>query len=705
MSSFSGGGAFYGAVELAVNATGAAAVADLEAHVLLLKQQIAGYQQQLKAGTITTVEAQKEMEKLTADLRQAAEAAAAANRVLAGQPAALNATANSAKGATRAVLEFSRAFEDFSVAGPLGALNNVPGVFGGIARSAGLAAPQVAAVEAAASLLATTGYLVYQNWGRVKHLFDDPLSPRLLEGIKDVEAALKSLTDRPWKTTLDVQDMTIAKDQLDELNRAKRGYEGLDAQTEEEKGRGELVSRSIIEGGGRKAVTEAAIAATIGESPAGFNSPETRKAIQEVEKLEGAAKRARAKGNEDAALELEGQASEARRVGNIDQAIAHQNRRTAVERQIGLAAQGDPAQVRWLADLHENNRDKFRAYGVKGSFGQAIGEATPEGQAHVKEVDDEFERGNEALDQSIKDIKDRFDGLRKAGTAAASELKQRTDQAATRVGPGVDDALQKSLFDAIKGGATPDAAMGGQRGGLVHTLRGRGVEEDIVADVAGKILEKASDQALNLINEGATPKLDVKAEAAKKKADDAKAAARKKAVAEVDQGFTNKAVAMMARNDLGVAQGLPVARDARQEQQFRQMGQNYSLPREEMAHRIDDMIGMDLGRAGKDPALAPDIRTRAASVYDTRKAEALANTPMPDPSAIAGAVGARQAQAMAGLAQNQQALITVLGNVGVQVGHVQQLNAQNQAKITGLGQQQGRAQTRRNAFTPTFGGL
>ena len=129
--------AFYQSIEFAVNMHGTRAVTDFEANVTRLKAEIAAYQQ-LQTGTIGTVAAQKEIEKLAAELLKAGEAADAAKRVLAGLPASIAsvsaASRSAARGMSQAFLEFSRGVEDFAVAGPLGALNNLPRIWGASRR-------------------------------------------------------------------------------------------------------------------------------------------------------------------------------------------------------------------------------------------------------------------------------------------------------------------------------------------------------------------------------------------------------------------------------------------------------------------------------------------------------------------------------------------------------------------------------------------
>lgn len=108
-------------------------------------------------------------------MRGQAAAASAADSALHGQATAATAAATStaeaghrSAAAARGVLELSRGVEDFTTGGPLGLLNNIPGIFQAIGGAIGLTGTAVAALTAGVSLLATGAYIVWRNWDAIK---------------------------------------------------------------------------------------------------------------------------------------------------------------------------------------------------------------------------------------------------------------------------------------------------------------------------------------------------------------------------------------------------------------------------------------------------------------------------------------------------------------------------------------------------------
>jgi hypothetical protein len=617
MSPFSGSPAFYGAVELQVHATGAAAVADLEAHVVALDAKIANLQSQLRSGAKTTVDATAELTKLAEQLRQAEEAAAAGNRVLAGQSAALDATRSSARGASQAVLEFSRGAEDFTTGGFLGALNNTGRMFGGIAQAAGLASPQVAAVEAATTLLATAAFAVWKNWDRIKDLLGDGLGPKLIDDIKSVEKALKELTDKEWKTRVDVMDINNAQAKLDELTKSKRAFDAMNSATDDQKARGEAVVDAVKNaagpgGGGREAVLRGAIAATnSGDSP---EVAEARKKLDELDRL---IKEAEASFDITAEHAYKVQRQQLADSKEGRQGVEMLNRRQALADQLGAAGSGDEGQRRWLEDLVKAHSDKFKSQGIDTeTFGSALGEASPQARKRSAEIDAAYQDAIEATDQSISDVKDRFKGIRKKERTDATEYGQRVNADAARVGPGFDDHLQKSIYDSIKGGKTPEAAMGAQRAGLIPALRARNVGEDAVSDVAQRLLSKAAESAQNLIAEGAKPRLDVKADQVahhtKTEAEQAAhklATERKHAVDQLAPEFMPQLEAGINANRLAQKTGDP------------------SMRREnDVLNELQGEVANLLKQSGQNPTLAHEIVVKAVEDSNRKLSGALART-------------------------------------------------------------------------------
>ena len=236
-----------------------------------------------------------------------------------------------------------------------------------------MTAPQVAAIEIAGSLLGTTLYVLWQNsnrlgiewdklgisWDTFQKAYGLGLPVKPLDDVKDLQEQLKTLTEKSWTTRVEVQDMGILKEQIEELERAKRGLQGLGAADEATKERGQIVTEAVVEGGGRKRITDAVLAAT-----APPESAEVRATREKIEGYQRQLEEAEKAGLEEAANFARSMIDKLKATKEGTQAVEVRNRRTAVDRQLGLAGAGDEAQARWLRDIFEKNREKFEAQGV-----------------------------------------------------------------------------------------------------------------------------------------------------------------------------------------------------------------------------------------------------------------------------------------------------------------------------------------------------
>jgi hypothetical protein len=99
--------------------------------------------------------------------------ASASTQRLAASLGSTTQTMLKAKAATgRMFLELSRGVEDFAVAGPIGALNNIPTLFYNMAQSMGMPAASIAGLVAKVSGLGTAIYVLYKQWGNLRALAD-----------------------------------------------------------------------------------------------------------------------------------------------------------------------------------------------------------------------------------------------------------------------------------------------------------------------------------------------------------------------------------------------------------------------------------------------------------------------------------------------------------------------------------------------------
>jgi hypothetical protein len=450
----------------------------------------------------------------TAIERQAAAAKEAAAHA-AGFASAAEMGADRTKRMGYAAMNASYLFQDMQYG--IGAVANNIGL---MAMSAGNAFPKLNQMTAAIGGTAGLGAavmagavaidLLYHNWEKISEVFGAALPPKLIGDVKGLQEELKKLTEKKWKTAVDYQDIEIATEKLRKLTALEAAYQRLRGhKTEEEEAVGKAVSEAITTHGGGDAHMTAVdrVTRAVEASMPVTESAQTYTLRRKIEE-------ARANHQEIAYEDLENL--------RTYQAADRKNREEAAKAIVGGASMGDEAQRAELQRIFRENRKRFAAMGVKDEFGEALGEAAPDRRAHAKEVDAEFEASDELLKESVKAIKDRFKALRKAEKEAGTDRGTRTRGAVSTVGPAFDEDLEKSIFDAMKGGATADRAMAARRAELIPKLRARGVEEDVVQDVASAILEKAAAAAQNLIAEGKKPKLDVRAEAETKKVETAK---------------------------------------------------------------------------------------------------------------------------------------------------------------------------------------
>lgn len=124
---------------------------------------------------------------------------------------------------SRAAIDISRGVEDFAVAGPLGVLNNVPGIVANIGQAAKLSAGQIAALTTGFSLAATAAYVLYQNADKLVDLLPQLAKDAFgMTGTKTEAEAMALLGEKTHKT---------AEDQK-RLNEYKQESQRIDAMME-----------------------------------------------------------------------------------------------------------------------------------------------------------------------------------------------------------------------------------------------------------------------------------------------------------------------------------------------------------------------------------------------------------------------------------------------------------------------------------------
>jgi hypothetical protein len=171
-----------------------------------------------------------------------------------------------AKGAqafSRSLVEISRGIEDFTVAGPLGVLNNIPGIFTNMAAAAGVTGAALGVATAGVSLLATGAYILYRNWDSLTGLWEErnPF-PESAESLRGMEGQLRkvkdAIDDLQGLSSLDNAELARANTLLAERDRLEKEITAekehrakidafLKGKTEEESARGGAFTKSVGE--------------------------------------------------------------------------------------------------------------------------------------------------------------------------------------------------------------------------------------------------------------------------------------------------------------------------------------------------------------------------------------------------------------------------------------------------------------------------
>lgn len=223
-------------VEIRVNTQGTAAAAEL-------RQAVQGVEAELMRLARTTPANQKEARELAAAWGRLVHEGEGLQRVLVAVENRLAGVANLSvrdlkrqEAAARAVLEISRGIEDFAVAGLRGALNNIPMLMMSIGQSAGWSATRISNLTGVVSLLATSAYLLIENWRPVRAFFQD-LGDALadpttwLEKLGNAGAAAIDGLSRAF-SRLEENTVTDPVDRLQsQLKQAQKEVHGLGEQT------------------------------------------------------------------------------------------------------------------------------------------------------------------------------------------------------------------------------------------------------------------------------------------------------------------------------------------------------------------------------------------------------------------------------------------------------------------------------------------
>jgi hypothetical protein len=398
----------------------------------------------------------------------------------------------STRQASYGLLAFSYAVQDFQQSGLSAVMNNIPMMVMGIGGSAGLAG---ATMIAAAAFEAAAPHLT--SFGRKIGLLRDPIrdAGNDLAGLKE---KMQALEEKPFKVAADYSLLRELREEIKRTEKAVAEWEALKgARTKVQEESKQIIEEGVKEGGGTKNIEDAIleIKKKMGTLYMGSaHQGELEIATEGIKNNLAMAAHARktlpgfmaepvAAAHEARADYLKGE------VARLREAM-DQEARAKVGQTVSRASTSEAARQE-LEDYYMKNRAIFEAHGVTNRFGSAIVLGSRENV--------EAERENA---RSVKQ---------------QQEAARKVKETVTQVGPGFDEELEKSIFDAMKGGASAAEAIAAQRSALIPKLRARGIGEDVVGSVATSILKKAADAAQNLIDEGKKPKIDVAAGTAQEK--------------------------------------------------------------------------------------------------------------------------------------------------------------------------------------------
>lgn len=182
--------------------------------------QLAGLVDALEKATHDESEAMEDLERRT-------KSATAATRAMGD---ASEAAAHKKKAWSGAMLEASRAIEDFATGGPIGGLNNLPGIVERVGTAIGANAATVAAWTSGIGIAGTAAFLLYQHWDKLKNLFEAGIPRPVLDGTEDlkrkIEAAEK-ITDELGKKT------RLSLDEFEKYKTAAANVKSLNAELAE----------------------------------------------------------------------------------------------------------------------------------------------------------------------------------------------------------------------------------------------------------------------------------------------------------------------------------------------------------------------------------------------------------------------------------------------------------------------------------------
>jgi hypothetical protein len=494
----------------------------------------------------------------------------------------------STRAASYGMLSFSYAMQDFTQSGLPAVMNNIPMMVMGLGGSSGLAG---------ATMIAAAAFQLLQphmeSLGKKLNYLRDPLRDAAND-IAGLTEKVKALEEKPFKIAADYTALREMKERLTEAKKAIEEWEALKAaRSESQQTAKGIIDEGIKEGGGAKNVEASILEIKKKQGTLYADSTMHGDLAVALDREKKARNAADAAARNPVMAPFSGSmrmvADQFKAEAETVRQAMDNEAKEKIAKTVARASTSEAARKE-LEDYYIGNRQVFEKHGVSNKFGAAIVGASAENVEAVKD-------NKQSVKQQEHD---------------AAEKKARTTKAITDNYPGVDDQLQKSIFDAMKGGATPEAAMAGQRGGLLGTLKDRKVGDDIVGKVADELLRKAGNAAQNLIAEGGKPRIDVKSDMEKTKADAERNKAINAEIHRVGPGY-NSALELALEKRVAGGQRLDPATNALTPQLRARLGSR-SVPADLQADVATEMMRQIANKVANKVALAPDIHQAAGVV-------------------------------------------------------------------------------------------
>lgn len=358
-------------------------------------------------------------------------------------------------------------------------INNIPGIVMAFGGSGGLAGGIGIASVAAG--------LFVRKFDEIKKAFSEELPPAALNSVAALQAKLKELEAKEYKTRIDYTDLDITKKKLDTLMEAEASYERLKtgkSKAQQEAGR--RATEALTEYGGGddfdssvEKVTHAVNQVT--DPGVSAAEKELAQRIQDEEK------------SMDEEMDLEAKFAKADQLKRLKQefetsfATARRNREAANARRIGRAGLGYGDDTKWLLDLLKASPEAFANHGVTEGLLPALS-----GAARPRVDRDLYEKRQGEIDKALDD---RAKPEREARDA---ELERQIDENLA-TGPALGKQMRKAERDRdleMEGEIEANLATGAEmkRQRLARQRDDRGDKREQTAHQ--KAVDKADDPYL-----------------------------------------------------------------------------------------------------------------------------------------------------------------------------------------------------------------